>query len=112
MFDTMVMPSPQSQSWAATQLSIIRQEVLDFQASLDPELDVALMLTNFGQSILMEVEEISVESPVLLAFRGKVDGRPSVLFQHVTQLSFLLTIVPKPLNQPRRDIGFVAHWAG
>lgn len=111
MFDAMMKPPPQSQSWADTQLSIIKWEILEYQASLDSKCDVALMLTNFGQSIIMAVEDISVESPVLFVFRGKVDGRPSVLLQHATQLSFLLTTVPKTPEQPHRDIGFAAHWA-
>lgn len=103
-------PLPQSQQWAETQLEIIKREVTAYQQKLDQDHDVVLSLTHFGHSVLMEVEQISVESPVILAFRGRVDGRPSVLLQHVNQLSFLLTSLPTAPNQPHRKIGFASHW--
>lgn len=106
----LTQPLPKSQQWAETQLDIIEQEIRDYQAHLDPEHDVALLLTNLGQSVEMEVESITAETPVLLVFRGKVKGQPAVLMQHVSQLSFLIEAVPKPVNQPHRGIGFLAKW--
>lgn len=93
-------------SYSDTQFEIIRRYVLEFQASLDDEHDVGLLLTNFGQTTLMEVTEIGYEESVLMVFRGYVKGNMATLIQHVSQLNFLLMAVPKAADQPRRVIGF------
>lgn len=103
--------NPASYSFSDTQFEIIRKYVKDFQNSLDSDQDVALLLTNFGQSVLMEVTEIGYEESVLMVFRGYVNGRMSTLIQHISQLNFLLTSVPKAKEQPKRQIGFTAKWA-
>ena len=66
------------------------------------------MLTNFGQSILMQVEEITYEKSVVLVFKGLVNGQKSTLIQHINQLNFLLTSLPIENEQPKRKIGFSA----
>ena len=104
-------PNPSAYSFSDTQFEIIRKYVLDFQASLDEEHDIGLLLTNFGQTMLMEVTQIGFERSVLMVFRGYVHGRQSTLIQHISQLSFLLTSVPKDPNAPKRKIGFNANWA-
>ena len=95
-----------AESYSDTQFEIIKNYVQEFQAGLDAEHDVGLLLTNFGQSVLMEVTSISYEYPVLMVFRGFVNGKQSTLIQHVSQLSFLLTSVPKAPDIPKRRIGF------
>ena len=97
---------PLAESYSDTQFEIIKNYVQEFQAGLDAEHDVGLLLTNFGQSVLMEVTSISYEYPVLMVFRGFVSGKQSTLIQHVSQLSFLLTSVPKAPDIPKRRIGF------
>ncbi len=97
---------PIADSYADTQFEIIKSYVQEFQAGLDAEHDVGLLLTNFGQSVLMEVTSISYEFPVLMVFRGYVNAQPSTLIQHVSQLNFLLTSVPKAPDLPKRQIGF------
>ena len=72
---------------------------------------MGLLLTSFGQSVLMEVTEIGYEDPVLMVFRGYVNGYMSTLIQHINQLNFLLTSVPKEPDKPKREIGFTANWA-
>ena len=104
--EALSLPKPETQAYADTQFEIIRQHVIDFQKSLDLEHDVGLLLTNFGNSILMEVNYIGYESPVLMVFKGFVNGVESTLIQHISQLSFLLTAVPKSPEKPRRKIGF------
>ena len=74
---------------------------------MDAEHEVGLVLTNFGQSILMQVVEIGYEKSVLMIFKGYVDGKMSTLIQHVSQLNFLLTSVEKSPDRPKRPIGFV-----
>ena len=74
---------------------------------IDDEHEVGLLLTNFGQSILMQVCEISYEESVLLIFKGYVNGKYSTLIQHVSQLNFLITSVEKEPDKPKRKIGFI-----
>lgn len=105
-----VEPLPIAYSYSDTQFEIIRDYILDFQGSLDNEHDIGLMLTNFGSSVMMEVTHISYEKSVLMVFKGYVNGRMSTLIQHVSQLNFLLTTVPKDPAKPHRTIGFNADW--
>ena len=94
--------------WSDTQFEIIKKYVEDFEASLDQEHEVGLMLTNFGQSILMQVAEIGYEKSVLMVFKGIVNGNPATLIQHINQLSFMLTAVPRPEpEKPKAKIGFI-----
>ena len=102
-------PIPIAYSYSDTQFEIIRKYVLDFQKSLDAEHDIGLLLTNFGSSMLMEVSYIGYEESVLMVFKGLVNGVEATLIQHVSQLNFLLTTVPKNPNKPKRKIGFSDH---
>ena len=113
-FSSMVVQAstpPSAYSFSDTQFKIIKKYVLDFQESLDSEHDVGVMLTNFGSTVLMEVTEIGYEKSVLMVFKGFVNGRNSTLIQHISQLNFLLTSVPKAPDKPHRTIGFTANWA-
>lgn len=103
--------TPLQYAYSDTQFEIIKRYVLDFQASLDSEHDVGVMLTNFGSTVLMEVTNIGYEKSVLMVFKGFVNGRESTLIQHINQLNFLLTSVPKEPDFPKRKIGFTANWA-
>lgn len=113
-FNTEILskPIPSSLQWADTQFEIIKRHVIAFRESLDNEHDVALQLTNFGSSVVMEVTEIGYDGSVLMVFRGYVNGTFSTLIQHVSQLNFLLTTVSKDPEQPRRSIGFTSRWEG
>lgn len=102
-------PPPIAYSFSDTQFEIIKKYILDFQESLDEEHDVGIMLTNFGSTIVMEVTEIGCEKSVLMVFRGFVNGRISTLIQHINQLNFLLTSIPKSPQKPHRTIGFTAN---
>lgn len=103
---TNIEPLPVVYSYSDTQFEIIKKYIEDFQNSLDSEHDIALLLTNFGSSVLMEVTNVSYEKSVLMIFKGFVNGVESTLIQHVSQLNFLLTSVPKEPNIPKRQIGF------
>lgn len=106
--DIAYSPAPISYSYSDTQFEIIKEYIQRFQASLDNEHDVALMLTQFGSSVIMEVTDIGYEESVLMVFKGYVNGRMSTLIQHVSQINFLLTSVPKAPDEPKRTIGFTA----
>ena len=101
-------PAPIAYSYSDTQFEILQKYIAKFEQSLDSEHEVGVMLTNFGQSITMQVVEIGYEKSVLLVFKGYVNGNLSTLVQHVSQLNFLLISVPKEPDRPKRTIGFVA----
>lgn len=102
-----ITPSPLSLAYSDTQFEILLRYIKDFEQSLDAEHEVGVLLTNFGQSVTMSVEQISYEEPVLLIFKGYVNGKMSTLIQHISQLNFLLMPVEKEPNRPKRTIGFV-----
>ena len=97
---------PVQHMWSDTQYEIIQKYIKDFESALDSEHEVGVMLTNFGQSVLMRVTDITYEKSVLMVFRGYVDGREATLIQHINQLSFLLTTIEKEPDRPKRRIGF------
>lgn len=100
--------SPVVRASSSNQFEIIKTYIEDFQDSLDNKHDVGILLTNFGSSILMNVTEVGFEDPSLMIFRGYVNGNMSTLIQHVSQLNFLLTSVPKAPDEPKRKIGFIS----
>ena len=71
--------------------------------------EVGIMLTNFGQSILMQVTKVTYEYPVLMVFKGYVNGKEATLLQHINQLNFMLTSIDKEPDKPKRKIGFVSN---
>ena len=106
VFENMDMPT--QHMFSDTQFEIIKKYIQEFENTLDTEHTVGVMLTNFGQSILMQVEEITYEKSVVLVFKGVVNGQKSTLIQHINQLNFLLTSLPIENEQPKRKIGFSA----
>lgn len=99
---------PTQYMWADNQYELIKKYIIEFEDSLDKDHEVGVMLTNFGQSILMQVEEIGYEKSVMLVFKGKINGKNATLIQHINQLNFLLTSVDRENSEkPKRRIGFV-----
>lgn len=90
-----------------TQFSIIKKYIRDFENSLDEDHEVGMLLTNFGHSVLMQVTQIGYEKSVMMVFRGYVNGNEATLLQHINQLSFLLTAIPRDEDKPKHSIGFV-----
>ena len=97
---------PEDNMWAEDIFESIKKYIQAFEAQLDKDHEVGVMMTNFGQSVVMQVTSITYEDPVLMVFRGFVNGRESVLIQHVGQLNFMLTTVNRDPGQPKRTIGF------
>lgn len=104
--DRVVADVPTRYMWSDTQFEIIKEYVEEFEASLDSDHEVGVMLTNFGQSVLMQVTNITYEKSVLMVFKGIVNSREATLIQHINQLSFLLTTIEKEPDRPKRKIGF------
>ena len=81
-------------------------EIISYQNNLPETEDVAMSVVKFNESIKLLVDSIGYN---LIRFGGKDNlGKPMELIQHVSQLNFLLMVVPKPEpNAPKRTIGFV-----
>lgn len=92
--------------WADCQFDILKKYIQEFEKSLDAEHEVGIQMTNFGQSILMLVSDITFENPVLMIFKGSINNREATLIQHINQLNFILTSVEKDSDRPKRQIGF------
>lgn len=85
----------------------ICEQIKGFQDSLDNEHEVALMLTNFGKSILLRVTDIGFQNPCLIYYYGFVEEKECQLIQHISQINFLLMAVKKSNeSSPPRRIGF------
>lgn len=106
-----IEPIPLTYSYSDTQFEILCKYIKEFESKLDSEHEVGLLLTNFGQSVTMHVTEIGYEKSVLMVFKGYVNGKMSTLIQHINQLNFLLTSVPKEDDRPKKPIGFVVPTA-
>lgn len=91
---------------SGNQYEILKSYVEAFKESLDSEHEVGMLLTNFGNSILFRVTHITYENPSLVIFKGYQNGQFSTLIQHISQLNFLLTSVPKDPGRPKYKIGF------
>lgn len=92
--------------YASAQLIYLKEIIEEYEKSIAEDSQVAIWLTNFGQAFLMQVTKIYCKDPVLMVFEGYVDGKPSVLTQHINQLNFLLTTTPKNPNIKIDKIGF------
>lgn len=101
--------TPIQHMWVDEQFDILKRYIQEFESSLDAEHEVGIMMTNFGQSVLMQVTQVTYEDPVLMAFKGYVNSREATLIQHINQLNFMLTTVEKEPDRPKRQIGFVAN---
>ena len=80
----------------------------DFNASLDNEYEVGVRLVSFGQTVLFHLEDIGYWNPSLISFSGKTEeGNPVELIQPVSQISILLTKLPRENpSLPKKPIGF------
>lgn len=85
------------------------QEILNYQANLPDTEDVAMSVVSFNHTTTILVDSIGYIGYNLVRFGGKDnEGKPLELIQHISQLNFLLTIVPKPEPEiEKRKIGFV-----
>ena len=101
--------SPVQHMWADEQFEILKKYIQEFEQSLDTEHEVGIMMTNFGQSVLMNVTQITYEDPVLMVFKGFVNEREATLIQHINQLNFMLTSIEKDPDRPKRKIGFFTN---
>ena len=79
----------------------------DFEKGLSDEEEIGGRLVGAPGEGSFHIDDIGFWGPDLIMFFGKNHyGRPVRLIQHYTQLSVLLTAMPKEKERPRR-IGFV-----
>lgn len=81
----------------------------DYNTGLDHTHQVALKLVHFGQSMTINITDIGYSNPGLIIYYGTAtDGNLIELVQHVSQISCLLTSVPREdPSIPKQPIGFV-----
>ena len=101
--------TPAQHMWVDEQFEILKRYIQEFESTLDIDHEVGIMMTNFGQSVLMQVTQITYEDPVLMVFKGFVNGREATLIQHINQLNFMLTSVEKQPDRPKTQIGFIVN---
>jgi hypothetical protein len=88
------------------------QSIIDiinnFESNLDNQFEAGVRLVSFGQTVQFYVSNIEYQNPNLIIFSGYLDdSSPVRLVQHMSQLSILLTVLPrKNPDVPRRKIGF------
>lgn len=99
----------QEQSTAEIVAQNLYQEIVNYQSSLSDTEDVAISVVQFNQSITILVDSIGYIGYNLVRFVGKDNsGKQLELIQHISQLNFLLMIVPKPEPKvEKRMIGFL-----
>lgn len=90
--------------WAAER---IIQAIIDFEASLSPEHEAGIVMTNSGQPI--RIDSIGYHNPNLIFLHGTLnEGSEVQIIQHVSQINLCLVKVPaRDPESPRRKIGFV-----
>lgn len=86
--------------------------VINFEKELKSDEEVGLRLVSFGETVSLHVEDIGYSNPSLICFYGTNEhGKSMQLIQHVSQISFLLTVVPR-INPERERIGFTLQQKG
>ena len=105
---TMTLAEIEEMSTAESVAKNLYQEIIKYQESLPESDDVALRVVQFNQSVTIFVDSIGYIGYNLISFSGTdSSGKPQELIQHVSQLNFLLTVVPKPTPEaPKRVVGF------
>lgn len=96
------LPDPPAQ-WAYERIA---RQINDFEANLSDEEEIGLRLVATPDTSVMHIVDVGYWGPDMLIYYGENEhGKPMQLLQHYTQMSILLTAVPKVDEKPRR-IGF------
>ena len=84
--------------------------VSQFDTNLDQAHEVGVQLVTFGQTVTFHVTEIGYQNPSLITFAGVLEnGDPVMLIQHVSQISFLLTKLPRKIQTSRKRCSGFRH---
>jgi hypothetical protein len=83
------------------------KQIVEFEARLTDEEEIGGRLVSAPGEGVFHIENVGFWGPDMIIFHGKNQhGRPVQLLQHYSQLSMLLTVLPKESATPRR-IGFM-----
>jgi hypothetical protein len=84
----------------------IVHQILDFEKNLGPDHEIGGRFVEGPSIEPLHIQNVASWGPDMIMFMGQfTDGRRFELLQHYSQVSVLLTAVPKMKNEPRR-IGF------
>ena len=106
------IPNPQAELIAASSAEEYVKRLVaimnEYNERLDHTHQVALRLVHFGQSMTINIANIGYWNPGIIIYYGtSIDGNPIELVQHVSQISCLLTSVPREdPSKPKPLIGF------
>ncbi|HOP39699.1 MAG TPA: DUF6173 family protein [Geobacteraceae bacterium] len=83
----------------------VRSSIELFEAELDDEHEVSILLASFGSSVEFRAEEIRFSPSNVITFHGYTDAGEKVHFvQHVSQISLLLKAARKMNETPLRVV--------
>lgn len=87
----------------------VMENIKNFEDGLDSDHEIALCLSSFGSTSLMNITDIGYKNPDILYFYGTINNRDAKLIQHISQLNVLLTSVEREdKSKPARRIGFIS----
>lgn len=96
------VPGPPAQ-WAHERIA---RQINDFEQELSDQEEIGLRLVATPDTSVMHINDVGYWGPDMLIYYGTNEhGKPMQLLQHYTQMSILLTAVPKMHDEPLR-IGF------
>jgi hypothetical protein len=97
---------PRLPSQAESMLKSLTNQILEFERTIDDSQEVGLRLVGAPDQSRIHIERVECEGGGLLVFVGRNEnGREIRLLQHVSQVSVLLTALPKIAEKAHR-IGF------
>ncbi len=96
------LPDPPAK-WAYERIA---KSINKFEEELNVDEEIGLRLVATPDTSVMHINDVGYWGPDMLIYYGENDhGKPMKLLQHYTQMSILLTAVPKAQEKARR-IGF------
>jgi hypothetical protein len=97
---------PERLDLASVMYKRVRGEIADFEAELNPDEEVALVVAQFGQMLTIRVLDLGYRNPSLMTVHGTTEnGDDCTLMLHTTQLALLL-VKAKVTDRPAHRIGF------
>lgn len=87
------------------------ESINSFEEKLPDDMQAGGRLVCFGESFTFAIEDIGYWNPHLIIFYGRLpNGEPVELYQHLSQVSVLVTAVKRSdPSVPRRKIGFCSE---
>jgi hypothetical protein len=75
---------------------VVIKWIQDFEATVDEDHEFWVRLVNFGEKTQFNLKQIDYSSSPLVLFKGITEtGQPVELIQHISQISILLTKLPR-----------------